>query len=79
MTREQWAFAELDRRRAEERRFPVEPPYGDPARPAFARMKRQRAMRRKAMGYSRGTAFALVQWAERKDHDLTPRQRGAGQ
>lgn len=65
MTRQEWAFAELDLRRSEQARFPVEPPYGHPDRAEFARMKRLRAYRRKAMGYSRATAASLVQWAER--------------
>lgn len=67
MTREQWAYEELDLRQAEDIRFPVEPPYGHPDRPDFNRMKLQRAKRRKAMGYSRATANALVQWAAQRE------------
>jgi len=66
-TRQDWAFAELDLRLAEDARFPVTPEYGHPDRPAFNRMKIQRARRRKAMGYSRGTARELVAWAEEQD------------
>ena len=63
MTREDWAFAELDQRRAEDDRF-REPPYPQTQEwQDFARMKRARAYRRKAMGYSRATAAALVEWA----------------
>lgn len=67
MTREQWAFTELDLRRAEDTRFPVEPMRGTPEWDAFAQMKRNRASRHKARGYSRGAAFALVAWAEDQD------------
>lgn len=67
MTRQQWAYAEMDIRRAEESRFPNTPPYGHPDRPAFNRMKLQRAKRRKAMGYSRQAAADLVTWAEQQE------------
>lgn len=67
MTRQEWAFTELDIRRQEDARFPVDPPYGHPDRPTFNRMKLQRAKRRKAMGYSRATANSLVAWAEEQD------------
>lgn len=67
MTRQQWAFTELDLRRQEDARFPIEPAYGHPDRPAFNRMKLQRARRRKNMGYSRATARDLVAWAEAQD------------
>lgn len=67
MTRQDWAFAELDRRRAEDKRFPVEPLRGTRRWYEFARMKRSRAARRKAMGYSRATAQALIDWAARAD------------
>lgn len=67
MTREQWAFAELDLRRVEDARFPAEPTAGTPAWDAFAQMKRRRATRRKARGYSRGAASALVAWAASQD------------
>lgn len=60
MTRQDWAFAELDIRREEDARFPAEPPYGHPERGPYNRMKLQRAKRRKAMGYSRATANDLV-------------------
>ncbi|KKB09385.1 hypothetical protein [Devosia chinhatensis] len=67
MTRQEWALAELDLRTAEDRRFPVDPPYGHPDRPAFNRMKRQRAFRRKAMGYSRAKANDLVAGAKQME------------
>lgn len=67
MTRQQWAFNELDLRREEDARFPVDPPYGHPDRPAFARMKRHRAARRKSMGYSRSTANDLITWAKQME------------
>ena len=67
MTREQWAFAEFDLRQEEDKRFPVDPPYGHPDRPAFNRMKYERAKRRKAMGYSRATAADLVAWAAARE------------
>lgn len=67
MTRQDWAFAELDLRTQEDRRFPVEPPYGHEDRPEFNRMKLQRAKRRKAMGYSRATANDLVAWAKQME------------
>lgn len=67
MSRHTWAYSELDLRRAEDVRFPIDPPYGHPDRPAFNRMKLQRAKRRKAMGYSRATADDLVAWAQEQD------------
>jgi len=67
MTREQFAFKELDARAAEDARFPVPPdPYSEDWR-AYARLRRNRAWRRKAMGYSRATADALVRWARARD------------
>jgi hypothetical protein len=66
-TRQEWAFAELDHRRAEDARFPVEPHRWSDDWPAYAQMKRRRSLRRKAMGYSRATATELVAWAERMD------------
>lgn len=41
--------------------------HGHPDRPAFARMKRDRAARRKAMGYSRSTANDLLTWAKQME------------
>ena len=67
MTRQERAFAELDLRAEEDRRFPVEPPYGHPDRIEFNRMRHQRAKRRKAMGYSRATANDLVAWAKQME------------
>lgn len=67
MTRQDWAFAELDLRNEEDRRFPVEPPYGHPERGPYNRMKIERAKRRKAMGYSRATANDLVAWAKQME------------
>lgn len=67
MTRQEWAFAELDYRRAEYERFPMEPHRWSDDWPAYAQMKRRRALRRKTMGYSRATATELVAWAERMD------------
>ncbi len=67
MTREQWAFTELDTRRTEDARFPTEPMRGSPEWDAYAQMKLNRARRRKARGYSRGAAYTLVAWAEDQD------------
>lgn len=63
ISRDDWAMAELERRRAEDARF-AEPPFPNtPEWHAFCRMKRDRARRRKARGYSRATANALVERA----------------
>lgn len=67
MTRQEWAFNELDKRTAEDRRYPVEPARGSKRWHAFARMKRRRAERRKDMGFSRKTAEQLVEWARTMD------------
>jgi hypothetical protein len=67
VTRTEWAFAELDIRRDEDARFPAEPCRWSDEWPAFAQMKRLRANRRRAMGYSRATANELVEWAARMD------------
>ncbi len=67
MTREQFAFDELDARAIEDARFPVPPdPYSEDWR-AYALTRRDRAGRRKAMGYSRATADALVDWARARE------------
>ena len=66
-TREQFAFDELDARRAEDARFPEPPhPYSDDWE-EYAMQRRFRALRRKACGYSRKTADDLVAWAEAQD------------
>jgi len=57
-------LAELDLRRKEDARFPDEPERGTREWEAYARMKRDRAGRRKRRGYSRATADRLVAWAE---------------
>ena len=62
-----WAFDELDRRRAEDAVFTSDPGPGDPRWGAFAQMKFARAQRRKRAGYSRGTANALVVWAQEQE------------
>lgn len=62
-----WAFAELDARRAEDARFPAEPVRGTREWSAYARMKGERARRRKALRYSRKTAEGLVAHAARVD------------
>lgn len=62
-----WGFRELDLRRNEDGRFPTDPDRNSPSWRAFAEMKRDRARRRKARGYSRKTADSLVQRAERMD------------
>lgn len=64
LDRKEWALEELDLRRAEDARFPVDPPYGHPDRPDFNRMRRERHKRRKAAGYTRAEAKALVEWAK---------------
>ncbi len=61
MTAQQWAFAELDIRRAENARFPVQPC------PGSAAMHIARKRRRQARGYSKMTADGLVSWAEQQD------------
>ena len=67
MTREQFAFEELDARRAEAAMFSVPPEPDSKDWPAYALARRDRAGRRKAMGYSRASADALVRWAEARD------------
>ena len=67
MTREQFAFEELDARRAEDAMFPVPPEPDSKDWPAYALTRRDRAGRRKSMGYSRASADALVRWAESQD------------
>ena len=63
----QWAFAEADLRHAEDRRFPIDITPDHPDWRKFAKMKGERARRRKARKYSRATANALVAWAEQQD------------
>ena len=55
MSRQDWAFAELDIRRGEE------------AGPDSADMHVARRKRRQARGYSKKTADDLVAWAEAQD------------
>ena len=62
-SRDQWAFTELDTRRREDARWPQPPDPTSPDYPAFAQSRGDRAKRRKARGYSRATAQALVDWA----------------
>lgn len=67
MTREQFAFDELDARAIEDARFPAPPdPNSDDWR-EYALTRRDRAGRRKAMRYSRATADALVDWARARE------------
>lgn len=61
MTAQQWAFAELDQRRAENARFPIQPC------PGSAAMHMERKRRRRERGYSKKTADDLVAWAEEQD------------
>lgn len=63
----EWGYRELELRRAEDTRFPMEPPRGTPEWDAFARMKRARASRRKAMGFSRARARDWVAEAARRE------------
>ena len=67
ISRQDWAFEELDARRAEAAMFPVPPEPDSKDWPAYALARRDRAGRRKAMGYSRASADALVRWAEAQD------------
>jgi hypothetical protein len=67
MTREQFAFDELDARAAEDARFPVPPDPRSEDWAVYALARRDRAGRRKAMGYSRAAADALVRWARARD------------
>jgi hypothetical protein len=68
MTREQFAFDELDARAAEDARFPVPPDPMSEDWAAYALARRDRAGRRKAMGYSRASADMLVAWAMAREH-----------
>lgn len=61
MTRFDWAFAELDIRRAENARFPVQPC------PGSAQMHMERKRRRRERGYTKKDADALVAWAQEQD------------
>lgn len=61
MTRQEWAFTELDLRREENARFPIQPCPGSTA------MHMERKARRKARGYTKKTADDLVAWAEEQD------------
>lgn len=63
MTRSDFAYTELDARRREDARFPAPPDPSSPDWAEYARTRRNRARRRKAMGYSRAAADALVAWA----------------
>lgn len=67
MTREQFAFDELDARAVEDAMFPVPPDPQSDDWATYARTRRDRAARRKAMGYSRASADALVAWARARD------------
>ena len=68
MTRQEWAFAELDARRVEDAAFPAPPHPWSHEWAAYARQRRFRADRRKAMGYSRATADALAAWAAMQEN-----------
>lgn len=61
MTAQQWAFTELDLRREENARFPIQPC------PGSADMHVARRKRRQARGYTKKTADDLVAWAEEQD------------
>lgn len=61
MTRFDWAFAELDLRRAENARYPVQPC------PGSAAMHMDRKRRRRDRGYTKKTSDVLVAWAEAQD------------
>ncbi|QMV00143.1 hypothetical protein GHV40_00970 [Devosia sp. D6-9] len=63
----EWGYRELDLRRAEDSRFPVEPARDSEEWKAFARMKRARARRRKTMGFSRARARDWVEEAARRE------------
>ena len=67
MTREQFAFDELDARAAEDAKFPAAPDRGLPEWDEYAAIRGARAKRRKSMGYSRASADALVAWAHAQD------------
>lgn len=67
MTREEFAFNELEARTREDARFPTAPHPWSEEWEEYARMRRDRANRRKSMGYSRATVNALVQWARMQD------------
>lgn len=60
MTSEQWGFTEHDLRIEEDARFPLPPSRGTYAWQRYAKMRRDRAARRKAMGLSRAEARRLV-------------------
>ena len=67
ISRQDWAFEEMEIRRAEDARFPQAPhPYSDEW-DAYAMQRRCRAQRRKARGYSRKTADDLVAWAQAQE------------
>ena len=67
ISRQDWAFEEMEIRRAEDARFPQAPhPYSDEW-DAYAMQRRCRALRRKARGYSRKTADDLVAWAQAQE------------
>lgn len=68
MTREQFAFEEMDARAIEDARFPTAPSVSSTDWIEYAQMRRNRAQRRKAMGYSRATANALVEWARAREN-----------
>ena len=61
MTAQQWAYAELDLRRQENARFPIQPCPGSTA------MHMERKRRRRERGYTKKTADDLVAWAEEQD------------
>lgn len=61
-----WGIAEQAIRAKEDARFPAELHRASPAWEAFAEMKRQRAARRKAMGFSRGMATYWLARAARE-------------
>jgi hypothetical protein len=61
ITAQQWAYAELDLRRAENARFPIQPC------PGSAAMHMERKNRRKDRCYTKDTADRLVAWAEEQD------------
>lgn len=63
----EWGYRELDLRRAEDSRFPVDPARDSEEWDEFARMKRARARRRKAMGFSRAHARSWVEEAARRE------------
>ena len=67
MTREQFAFEELDARRAEDAMFPVPTEPDSKVWPACALSRLDGAGRRKSMLYSLASADALFRWAESRD------------